>query len=136
VHGFEKRFWVGAIDRGLVRTSAWKFRVPRPGTKDPLVITFPKPLDHALVLRMLRVHHASNNAGLNGGLDTEAGEREWWFTPDFAWRDGDYYVSVDTELEDLAGNNLRRSFDVMPGDSAARGVSAPTTRVPFTVRLR
>jgi hypothetical protein len=38
---------------------------------------------------------------------------------------------VDTELEDLAGNNLRKLFDVAPGDAGATGVSAAVVRIPF-----
>ena len=41
---------------------------------------------------------------------------------------------IDTDLEDLAGNNMRRLFDVMPGDSAARGAEGAVVRIPFTPR--
>jgi len=41
---------------------------------------------------------------------------------------------VDTELEDLAGNNLKKLFDVAPDDAAATGVSASVVRVAFQPR--
>jgi hypothetical protein len=133
-HPFTKHFRVGPIDRTLPRTPTWRIGMPKAGTTDPLAIDFPEPLDHALVQRMLTVKRASGNGNdisLSGRVTTSDHDRRWTFTPDKPWEKSAYYVNVDTELEDLAGNNLKHLFDVMPGDSASRGVDGSTTRIPF-----
>jgi hypothetical protein len=61
-------------------------------------------------------------------------EQRWSFMPASAWRATVHRLEVDTELEDLAGNNLRRLFDVAPGDTAARGVDVPRVHLSFTPR--
>ena len=64
--------------------------------------------------------------------------REWRFTPAHPWRPGSYRLRVSTDLEDVAGNSLRRVFDTdlrvdrSPADSEAGGsielpIVSPTT---------
>jgi hypothetical protein len=37
---------------------------------------------------------------------------EWRFTPEQPWKPGEHRITIDPELEDLAGNNLRKPFEV------------------------
>jgi hypothetical protein len=131
---FTKHFRVGPVDRTLPRTSSWHLVPPSAGTTEPLTIEFPEPLDHALLARMLTVRVDGDEKPLAGRVSLENHDRRWRFTPDRAWRSSSYFVAIDTELEDLAGNNLSRLFDVMPGDGASRGVSGPETRIAFRPR--
>ncbi len=131
---FTKRFRVGPVDRTMPRTSSWHLVSPAVGTTEPLAIEFPEPLDHALLARMLTVRLQGDEKPLDGRVSLENHDRRWRFTPERPWRSSSYSVEIDTELEDLAGNNLRRLFDVMPGDSASRGVSGPETRIAFRPR--
>ena len=132
-HGFTKRFRVGPIDRTLPRTSAWRLTAPKAGTVEPLTIDFPEPLDHALLGRMLTVAQADEKP-LNGRVVLSDQDRRWTFVPAKRWEASAYHVTVDTELEDLAGNNMKHLFDVMPGDSASRGVEGATTAMSFRPR--
>ena len=69
---------------------------------------------------------------VSGRAASSDGDRRWTFTPSEPWLASPYYIEVDTELEDLAGNNMKHLFDVMPGDSAARGENDASARIPFT----
>jgi len=130
---FEKRFQVSGMDRTLVRSSDWTLSVPASGTREPLVVDFPEPLDHALLFRMFTVRNATDTL-LPGEAGVSRHERRWSFTPVERWARSTHHLEVDTELEDLVGNNLRRLFDVAPGDTAATGVTQLHVRLPFTPR--
>jgi hypothetical protein len=133
VRSHEKRFRVSGLDRSLVQTRDWKVKPPRAGTRDSLVLDFPEPLDRALLDRLLVVCDSAGRA-IPGAVAITDSETRWTFTPNVNWSAAPNYVEVDTELEDLAGNNLKKLFDVAPGDSGATGVSGPRARVPFTPR--
>jgi hypothetical protein len=133
VRRFTKRFRVGPQDRALIRTATWRNTPPRAETTDSLVVTFPEPLDRALLARLVSVHDSAGGRIDGGSVVTER-ETRWSFAPSQRWGRGRYALHVDTELEDLAGNNLKKLFDVAPGDSAATGVSASVVRVAFQPR--
>ncbi|HEV7403114.1 MAG TPA: hypothetical protein VGO11_09320 [Chthoniobacteraceae bacterium] len=105
----------------------WQIRPPASGALAPLEIRFPYPLDHALLLRCLRVVDDAG-APVAGSVATADNERTWRFTPTTAWRQAAYRVLVDSILEDLAGNSLARPFEV---DITA----APLKPVPREVSL-
>lgn len=133
VRSFTKEFRVGPQDRALVRTADWRLTSPRAGTRDSLVVTFPEPLDRALLARMVTMHDASGRR-IEGDIVVSDEETRWLFVPREAWQAAAYALHVNTELEDLAGNNLQKLFDVAPGDTAATGVSAAVVQVPFRPR--
>jgi hypothetical protein len=121
------------MDRSIVRTVDWRISAPSSGTQEPLVVRFPGPLDAALLARLLVVRDPGGNE-LAGEIGIDDEERQWSFVPKVAWRRAPHRIEVDTELEDPAGNNLRRLFDVAPGDTGAIGTDARVVVVPFTPR--
>lgn len=129
-HPAKKTLRVGAADRTSPRTSTWRVTNPAAGSKQPVVLSFPEPLDHALLRRLLIVRTSDGNE-VGGTIEIAAGERQWQFTPNAPWPAAAHYVEVDTDLEDLAGNSIKKLFDVAPEDSASR-VTTPTVRVGFT----
>ena len=66
------------------------------------MVTFPRPLDYALLQRTIKV------AGVAGKVEVARGETEWRFTPDAPWIAGPHELIVETSLEDLAGNRVGR----------------------------
>jgi hypothetical protein len=108
---FRRTFRVGPADEEPIQPDAWTIAAPAPGTRDPLVVTFPEPLDHGLLLRSLGVSYASG-ARLEGQSRVEARETRWVFVPHAPWRAGDYRLVVLSILEDLAGNQIGRPFEV------------------------
>jgi hypothetical protein len=73
------------------------------GHSDSLTIDFPEPVDHVLSSRASK-----------------------------PWTGAYYSIEIDSDLEDLAGNNMHHLFDVMPGHTAARGTKASVVRLGFT----
>ncbi|MGH7678852.1 MAG: Ig-like domain-containing protein [Gemmatimonadaceae bacterium] len=131
--GHVKGFRVVGMDRSLVRTAQWRLRPPRTATRDSLLLDFPEPLDRALLGRLLTVR-TSGGTLVPGTIAISGRETRWAFVPHGTWSAETYYVDVDSELEDLAGNNLRKLFDVAPGDTAATTALGARARLNFTPR--
>ncbi len=130
--GFEKTFRVTSADRTSPDVASWRLEAPRAGSREALALSFPEPLDRALLLRLLRPLNAEGRQ-VAGRSEVTDGERRWTFTPDEPWRAGSYGVEVETILEDLAGNSLRQVFDVDLTEPAAPGVDEKRISLPFTV---
>jgi hypothetical protein len=130
--GFSHTFGVGAADMAPLRLEDWRLNAPAAGTHDPLVVTFPKPLDHGLLQRALAV--ASGTATVDGVSTVGAGETEWRFTPRSPWRAGQFDLVVLSILEDPMGNKISQPFDVDTFDRIDQS-SAPERRaLSFSVR--
>jgi hypothetical protein len=97
------------IERALTM-AAWKVTTPKAGTREPVAVTFPDPLDHGLLRRALGI--ARGGTPLVGDVSIESDETRWLFTPRDAWARGDYELFALAFLEDLAGNRIGRPFEV------------------------
>jgi hypothetical protein len=131
---FEKRFRVGPADRTLPAIATWQVSAPKAATREPVHVSFRKSFDRALLERLLVVKNAAGQA-IAGEISIGEHEKRWTFTPAQPWRAGNYLVEVNTDLEDLAGNNLRDLFDVDRNVQQTPGATSPTVRVPFAVRF-
>jgi hypothetical protein len=125
--GFRKAFRVGPADRTPPDPAQWQVHAPRAGASDPLVVDFPKPLDWALLQRLLDV------PGVPGTIAVDRNETQWRFVPNEAWKPGDYQLVVDTSLEDLAGNRIGRPFDIDTFEPVSERVIRKTVSLPFRV---
>jgi hypothetical protein len=106
----ERRYLVGPAIRARVAPSAWRLQPPRAGSESPLVAAFDRPLDGALLRRCLAVVD-SGTTRVPGETVADEDDSRWRFTPSSPWPAGDYALRVDTRLEDVAGNSVRRVFD-------------------------
>ena len=131
--GALRRYWIGPLVREPVDPARWRLDWPTPATRDPLSVTFDRPLDHGLLQHALRVTLA-DGAPVLGEATIGAGETSWRFHPHAPWEAADYALVVDPVLEDLAGNSLTRVFDrdLERAEDAPRRGSEP---VVFTHRL-
>ncbi len=131
VEGFRKSFSAGPADRVSPDPHQWRITVPKAGTTDALVIDFAKPMDYALLQRLITVQSVA------GDVTVDREETEWRFTPHEAWKAGSYNLTADATLEDLAGNHLDRVFDVdtqdLHEDEASR-ITGKTVSLPFEIR--
>lgn len=119
--GARRTFRVGAALRARVDPSEWEVRWPEE-SGNPLVVRFDRPLDRALVLRCLVVvDRQAHPVPGRATLDQDA--LVWVFTP--ATGVGDWKLRIDTRLEDLAGNSVRRVFDRDLARPADDGIEAP-----------
>jgi hypothetical protein len=125
--GFGKDFAVGPAVRLPVLPGEWRLTPPQAGTRQPLVVAFPRPLDAALLQHALAV---KAGAPIEGVVAVSDQETRWAFTPAQPWQAGRYTLTVDAWLEDLAGNRVGRVFDV----DTSRPAPAPTPlALSFTV---
>ena len=129
---FQKRFEVGAPDREPIDPKKWKMEPPAAGTHGPLTLLFPKPMDQALAQRVIQVVNDANQL-IEGKVALEDHERRWKFTPTEAWRRGSHALQVQTTIEDLAGNNIGKAFEVDLFEGVQRRFTNSTIRLPFNV---
>jgi hypothetical protein len=131
---WSKVFEVVGPDRASPVVNDWTIDAPAPGTRQPLVLRFPEILDRALLSSAITVFDTAGTQ-IRGAVDAGTEERTWTLTPDRLWCDGDYELRVSSELEDVAGNSLRRVFDAEMADGVASQAAVPSvvTR-SFTVR--
>lgn len=127
-----KTFRVGPPDETPIDPRAWTIAPPAAGTAGPLVVTFPEPLDHALLGHAIRVL-GPDQFPRRGRILIDAEETRWSFMPDAPWQAGDHALLVDTELEDLAGNAVGRPFEIDVFQKIDRAPVGETVRVPFAV---
>ena len=128
VESFEKTFTGGPSDRIPPDPKHWIVTAPKAGTSDPLTVDFPKPMDYALLQRMIDV------PGVEGHFTVDRNETRWSFTPSAPWKAGTYHLVADNLMEDIAGNHLDRAFDVDLQQARPQEAVAPTSSLPFTVR--
>ncbi|HEX7859271.1 MAG TPA: hypothetical protein VF773_03015 [Verrucomicrobiae bacterium] len=103
---FQKKFRVAAADREAPELGKWKIVAPKVGSKEPLKVEFTDPMDHALALRMINVERVSGEKKLSEN------EKVWSFAPTDTWQPGSYRLQAQTTIEDLAGNNIGKPFEV------------------------
>ena len=133
--GFEKRFRVAPPDVERPLMSLWMLKVPQAGTRDPLRISFPESMDHALLERVLWIDGPDGQA-LEGERAIGSGETRWEFRPLAPWKPGIHEVCAENSLEDLAGNSLGRLFEVDSFLTVSRRVERRVLKRAFQPRLK
>lgn len=121
-----------AVERALA-VSDWRISAPASGTRDPLTVTFPWPLDHALLMRAVGVAWPDGR-GVEGDVAVGLHETTWTFTPRQPWRSGEYRLAILTLLEDPSGNRVGRAFEIKEFEGGERRPSPERVTLPFTVR--
>ena len=130
---FQKRFTVAPPDRQPPNPAQWKVRSPKSKTRQPLMVRFPKPMDHALAQRVIHVLNSSDEL-VHGQTALRDEERRWTFVPEAAWREGAYRLRIENTIEDLAGNNIGKPFEVDLFDDASERRTNATVVLPFVIR--
>jgi hypothetical protein len=129
---FRKPFRVGPQDREPPTLTSWKIKSPSAGTQEALTLRFPEPMDHALALRVIQVIDAAGQL-VDGHITLTEQERSWSFTPRHAWHNGSYQLQVQNTIEDLAGNNIGKAFEVDLFESVQRRFTNQVMNLSFTV---
>ncbi len=130
VKEYRQKFRTTAEDRTRIAVEDWKIQSPQAGTRKPVVVAFPKVMDHSSLSRFLSIRSGKNQPIL-GKIEIARGERCWSFVPAEPWRPGQYRLGVDEQFEDLAGNTPLRPFDM---DRNSRPAASPKLRLGFEVR--
>ena len=119
------------IDKGLDPAS-WRIEPPATGSRNALVVTFPKPLDQGLLMRALGV--TRGDTALAGDVIVAEAETRWMFTPREPWQAGQHQLLALDILEDVAGNQIGRAFEVDNFDTVDKSPNPQRITIPFDVR--
>jgi hypothetical protein len=128
-----KTFTAGPEDERPVDPQQWTMIPPRANADTPLILRLAKPLDHALLGRMIWVTDAAGKR-VDGVVTVGGGERVVTFAPARPWARGDYKLVVDTRLEDVCGNRVGEPFEVDVFRPITKKVEQKTAERAFTVR--
>jgi hypothetical protein len=121
---------VDAPDLAPLDPKGWKITPPHEGSRDPVSVIFPEPLDYGLLMRAIGVRR--NDAPVVGDVRVDSNETRWTMTPNEPWRSGDYALIALAVLEDLAGNRIGRPFEVVSKDDKGED-DAAINAVPFSL---
>ncbi|HKR11787.1 MAG TPA: Ig-like domain-containing protein [Pyrinomonadaceae bacterium] len=130
---FQKPFLVGAPDREPPDPSQWNVQLPASGTQNRLVVLFPEPMDNAVTRRAIHVVDASGKT-VAGQIELTDRERRWSFQPVGSWKRGQHQLIVQTTIEDLAGNNIGKPFDVDLFEGVQRRLTTATVKLPLPIQ--
>lgn len=131
--GAEKKFRIAPADRTAPELARWVVTPPAVGTRAALTVGFGEPMDHALASRVLSVV-PSDGGALDGTVTLSEQERVWNFVPNQPWRAGGHRLVIATTLEDLAGNNIGKPFDVDVFENVQRRIETPTVELAFSIK--
>ena len=129
---FRRVLRVGPTDLEPLDTSTWRIQSPAAGSRHGMVVTFPEPLDHGLLMRALGV--TRDGKEVDGAIGVDQAETRWTFTPMAPWTAGTYQLLALDILEDLAGNQIGRAFEVDNFDTVDKGPNPTTITIPFHVK--
>ncbi len=132
---FRKTFHVEGPADNVIDPKTWKIQPPPAGTTQAVTVSFPKPLDHALLQQLLWVTDADGKM-MAGTVAVTAEETKWRFTPEGAWQVGSYQLTADTRLEDLAGNSIERPFEVDVFRPIQRQIKSATITITFHIKAQ
>jgi hypothetical protein len=119
-----------AVNRPL-RIADWRIGVPHAGTREPLSLSVPWPLDHALFERTIGV--TAGSEPVPGHARVLPGEREWQFVPDTTWSATSHQIVIQSVLEDVSGNLIDQPFEV---DAKTANVAPRPDRYQLEFRPR
>jgi len=133
VEGFQKQFRVGPADVEPIQLSRWKLSdPPERDTREPVLVSFPEPLDHGLLNRALSVTTLAGDP-IEGRIEVSNAETQWAFVPHRAWEPGEYSIWVYAFLEDLAGNRIGAPFEITAPEQGDEGRATDFFVVPFLI---
>ena len=109
--GVEKQIFVADRDEQKPDVNLWKVIPPASNSNDVLSIEFNEPLDAILLTETFQLLNDKIKI-VEGRFNKAHNEKALVFIPEKKWKKGRYQLKINSELEDLAGNNLNRLFDV------------------------
>jgi len=84
-------------------------------------------------LRVIRVADAAGRL-VEGASALSNHEKRWSFTPREPWSTGQHQLQVQNTIEDLAGNNIGKAFEVDLFEGIQRRFTNEVVKLSFEVR--
>lgn len=129
---FEHQFFIARADTTPPNPKNWVLNAPSAMSRDPLTVSFKKPLDHLSLAYRIRVKTITGQS-IPGAISLGKDDEHWIFTPSEVWAEGPYNLVIDSRLEDLAGNRPTGLFDAPVGQRSTRGASAAPLQLAFKI---
>jgi len=130
---FTQSFTAAPPDLTPIKLTDWRVTAPAVSTRAPLVVVFPKALDHGILQRAIGVTR-SGGESIPGEVVVEPDAKGWSFRPADAWRAGSYELVVLSILEDVCGNRIGRPFDIDTFEQIDRSAEPEQHRLPFLIK--
>jgi len=130
---FTQSFTAVPADLAPIKLTDWRVAAAPAGTRSPLVVAFPKALDHGILHRAIGVRRTGGEA-ISGEVVVEPDAKGWSFRPSQAWRAGSYELVVLSILEDVCGNRIGRPFDIDTFEQIDRSTEPEQHRLPFVIK--
>jgi len=130
VSGKRFRYEVTPAVRSAINPQTWRLALPKAESREPLMVTFDREMDDALLRDQLEVEDARGRPQ-PGQMTASSSGRVWSWRPKHGWRIGVYRIVVGTSLEDVSGNRVGEALDHEVGSPDAPRESVA---VPFTIK--
>lgn len=131
---YRKQFTVGKPNETAIDPEKWTINAPNLARRRvlPLRVTFDRPIDHALALRLIWVI-GPDGKRFEGTPATRTDERSWLFESR-GWAAGEYKLVIDTRLEDVCGNRVGEPFEVDVFKPVQQKIEVKTVERRFRVK--
>jgi hypothetical protein len=130
---FTKSFTVNTPIRSALLPEKWIKHLPKAKSQGPLTLEFLRIMDRPILFRSIRVLDEAGKT-VRGEITVLENETGWEFIPSSPWHSGQYRLAVSTDLEDVAGNNVRAAFDVAIDETVMNKKSVEQVFVPFILK--
>jgi hypothetical protein len=133
---FKKTFQATKPDDEPIDPEKWAITLPDNRARRilPLLVKFPKPLDHALAQRMIWVTDADGK-WVEQPMTLHANDTQLQIGEfDKPWKEGKYKLVIDTRLEDVCGNRVGRPFEIDVQRPVTKQIETKTVEIPFEVK--
>ncbi len=110
LNDFSHQFEIIKADRLQPNINVWEIEIPHPNTLSDLIIHCKESMDYGSVLGSVAIQNTRKQK-IKGSWQLKDHESILIFTPTHPWDKGKCQLVINTQLEDLAGNNLNRLFD-------------------------
>jgi len=127
---FTKSFIIQAPIRSALLPEKWITDLPKAKSQEPLILEFSRIMDRPLLFRYLAVLDADGQA-VKGNIAVVEHETRWEFIPSSPWHSEPHRLVISTDLEDVAGNNVRAAFDVGVDETMRNEKNVEQMFLPF-----
>lgn len=126
-----KTFTVTVAQRTKLSTKRLHILPPAEGSRNAVVISFDRTMDHTLIFKHVSVLNASSEK-VRGTYEL-TDDRHLTFIPDASWQTGNYTVTISPLLEDVCGNNFNNPFDLDLAEGS-RSNSTEPIKLSFSIK--
>ena len=109
--GISKSFIVTTRDSISPNPNEWLITLPKANSRSGLKIDFLEALDYSLLQEVFTLK-TEDGKRISGIWELGFEEKSITFSPKENWQTGNYTIQIESRLEDLAGNNLNRLFEI------------------------